>query len=389
MFIACALTNHVLRSELLYSKGAKTNEYTGGQIFFNPYINSLDYGIRLSGDLGPNMKRLTDEVYQAMLPSPRSSKFLTNLYQAEAPPSEFRDQVIIPFLNVYFYPYTAAQVRQQLFDLPNWEYYYVIFSVVPDSVLLKASWEIIQKHPLFAIEYTARNLWYFLYQPGYFHTRFNPVPMFHGGIFFPLDGQIAIGGGAFGANAAILGLPARATGELAFDTYGLQPDWMRRLYAGIRFTWLASYDAIMRGMFVFMVAAWSVLILHLSSVWSQSVRMRKWVEFIGADQLSAYVLYISVFIFYNAIITAAFTDPDYRYGDMVLLIKLLLAGIGCIAVGRFARGLLRPLLPSLRKGHDCTLASPIDLHEGRVLGTSLIVAIAISAAWAWYMIAHT
>lgn len=186
LFIGLASANHVLRSEIFYSNGAKPNEYLGGQIFYNPYINSLDYGIQLSGDLGPDMKEVTDRMYDAMLPSPRSSEFLRKYWGGEASSDEFRKNVIIPFEARYFFPYSAEAFRQQLYRVPNWEYYLMIVTVVPDLVLLRASWEIVKAHPLFTLLFTARNMWYFLYEPGYFHTRFNPIPIFRGGLFFPL-----------------------------------------------------------------------------------------------------------------------------------------------------------------------------------------------------------
>jgi hypothetical protein len=56
------------------------------------YLNSTEYGITLSEDIGPNMKQVTDDVYQATLPSPRDSEFLKKFLGFDSPPSDFRDK---------------------------------------------------------------------------------------------------------------------------------------------------------------------------------------------------------------------------------------------------------------------------------------------------------
>jgi hypothetical protein len=389
LFVLLALANHALRAELLYAADGKSHEYTGGQIFYDVYMNSLDYGMQLSEDLGPNMKQITDKMYEAMLPSPRSSEFLRTFWDGESPSQQFRDQVITPFLTKYFYPYTAKEFRVQLYRLPNWEYYWMICRLVPDSVLLRASWEIIKAHPLFVVLFVARNTWYMLYEPGYFHTRFNPIPIFHGGLTFPVDGQEAIGGKVFGAEATILGLPARATREVGFDTLEAQPNWIKQLYRGIRAIWLDWYDTVMHGLFFLTVAAWAALLLDWATMWVRPGTLRKWSECIGANQLSAHVLYLSVFLLYNSVVTAAFSEPEYRYSDMLMLPKLLLAGLGCVALARLLREFLCSLSPALREGRKHVSAQTIDVHEGPVVAVAGAVATAICVGWAWYMIVQT
>ena len=366
----------------MYSHGAKPNEYTGGQIFYNPYINSLDYGIQLSSDLGPSMKEVTDRMYEAMLPSPRSSEFLRRFWDKEDPSPEFRKTVIIPFEARYFYPYSAEEFRQQLYRLPNWEYYYMIITIVPDAVLLRASWEIVKAHPFFALRFAARNIWYFLYEPGYFHTRFNPIAIFHGGLFFPLDGQASMGGKIFGAQASILGLPARATQEVAFDTFEAQAGWMKRLYLAVRDAWLASYDEVMHAVFFLFAPAWAAMVINWLAAWARAYRLRRWSAAVAADQLAPHVLYVTVFLLYNALPTAAFAEPDYRYGHMLFLVKITLAGFGAIALTRIGREFLRPLVP---KAYPENTALAVDFRRAPLLALSGGMAIAVCTSWAWYM----
>jgi hypothetical protein len=111
--------------------------------------------------------------------------------------------------------------------------------VVPDRKLLGASFEIARAYPLFPMRFAMRNFWYFLYKPG-FHTRYNIGPIFQGGLFYPPDGQAAIGGALYGAAVSMLGLPPRATQEIGFDPSSVQSPWIRYLYRSIRMVWLGS-----------------------------------------------------------------------------------------------------------------------------------------------------
>lgn len=386
--IVVMFANHYLRQELFYYGGTKPNAYIGGQVFYNLYMNSAEYGIRLSGNPGPAMREVTDNVYRAMLPRPRSSRFLNKFLGVEEPPSDFRDKVVIPFAEKYYYPYSAEEFREQLYRTPNWEYYLLILDVNPDPVLLRASWEIARAYPLLPIRLTARNLWYFLYKPGYFHTRYNPAPIFRGGLFYPPDGQAAIGGAAFGASAAILGLPPRAATELAFDSFKAQPNWLRRLYLGVRMIWLRSYNAVARGLFFLIAVAWLALIADWATRLSRFSGLRRWSDAVGAGQLTKHVLYVSVFLLYNAAAIAAFAEPDYRYSYMTLLVEVVLAGLGGIVLARLAWEFLRPLVPPLSEGRHESPALALDPIGASLIALAVALAVAVCAGWAWYMSVH-
>ncbi|MBV9551830.1 MAG: hypothetical protein JO032_03450, partial [Alphaproteobacteria bacterium] len=54
-------------------------------------------------------------------------------------------------------------------------------------------------------------------------------------------------------------------------------------------------------------------------------------------RLAAHVLYSTVFFMYNALVTAAFAEPDYRYHHMTILLKVVIAAYGVIALTWLAR----------------------------------------------------
>lgn len=350
--------------------------YTGQQIFYNLYMNSKEYGIILSEDLGPGIRAITDQIHEAMLPEPRSSEILKSFMNWESNPSDFTEKVTIPFLNKYFFPYSAAEFRSQLYRDPNWEYSLLMTVVVPnDQLFLKASWEVVRAYPLYPLKYAARNLWLLMYEPGYFHTRFNPVPLFRGGQFFPFDGQAGIGGSIFGAASAALGLPAKASREIGFDSLAAQPDWARQLYGAIKSAWFAGYDAAVRISLALMLIAWLYVALYGAAIFVPSFGITRRLAVLGGPDLVAPIICVSVLLMYNALATAVFAEPDYRYHHMIVPIKVVLAGFGAIAVARLLLVLV-PRKVRLRHVHNPVL---------------LMAALALIACvlWSWYFSRQT
>jgi Dolichyl-phosphate-mannose-protein mannosyltransferase len=90
MFVIVAGLYQVQRYEMFdMANRTEVPSYTGQQIFYNLYRNSAEYGIVLSEDLGPNLKRITDKVHDALLPDPRSSRTLRSFVGLEQSPNEF------------------------------------------------------------------------------------------------------------------------------------------------------------------------------------------------------------------------------------------------------------------------------------------------------------
>ena len=105
--------------------------YTGQQLFYNPYINSGEFGVRLSPQqIGPNMARLDRELREQLSPSVREAPVLEGLYAQW--PKEFADK--------YVTPYTLAELIERIYTEPNYEYYIILCSVEShDSVYLGAA----------------------------------------------------------------------------------------------------------------------------------------------------------------------------------------------------------------------------------------------------------
>lgn len=370
----------------MFEKGQATKpSYTGQQIFYNLYINSAEYRITLGPELGPNMRAITDIIREKMQPDPRHSSELAALAGFNTASPEFRDKVLTPFYEKHFFRFSPDELSHELYRNPNWEYYWLMcLTVAKDPIFVGASWEIFLAHPLYAAEFTLRNLWYFIYNPGWFHTRFNDSPIFQGGLFFPPDGQQSIGGNIVSAASSALPSLDRAQREAAFDTLADQPRWMRNLYAGARASWLSHYHQAVSVLFWLMIVAWSVALLHLAGRLGVQWAAR-FAEALGASDFSGAIIGLSAFFLYNALVTCAFSEPDYRYHHLILPVRLALAGFGAIAGWRTVR-----LATSVR-----LFPRPI-WQRPEVCGPQLVeivaagvMLMAMHAAWAWYLVSHT
>jgi len=203
-----------------------TPSYLGRQIFYDPYLNTLDYGIRLSPhDVGPNFTRALDELRNRLQPSPRDSEFVQTQYGRTDYKAEFAD--------AYIDPLTTDELMDQVLARPNWEYYTLLCLANDDHLLLAAALEIARTHPSLILRYSIRNFLHFTFNPGYKHSRYNVNPFGPEGLpFFPAEAAV---------DDDIAAFPARAARELSFDPVPHEPFVVHRLFSVIRTVWLKSY----------------------------------------------------------------------------------------------------------------------------------------------------
>lgn len=384
IFLVVMGLNGVHRYDMFVKGRPVPLSYTGQQLFYNLYMNSAEYGITLGPELGPDMRTITDIVHEKMLPDPRDSATLAEFSGIRTASPEFRDKVLTPFYEKYFFPFTADEFSRQLYRQPNWEYYWLMCLVVDnDPIFVRASWEIFRAHPIFAVKFTLRNLWRFMYNPGWFHTRYNVTAIFQGGLFFPPDGQEAIGGTV--ASTAD-GLPnlGPAQREASFDTLGAQPRWIRTSYAAVRSAWLGSYHRATLVLFWLMIAAWAAVLVHWIARlgWRPAVRLS---DALSTSELHGPIVGISVFFLYNALVTCAFAEPDYRYHHLILPVRVVLAGFGAIVGWRAIRSAMA-LWRSQPLPVWAELAT-VRFGQSQV-AVAAILMLAMYGSWAWYMTEH-
>ena len=225
IFVAGNVTYSKYRTSVLGNLPA-----VGITAFENIYLNSSEYGIKLSPNDGPALKHIYERAYQCALPSPAKAKWL-------------QDGPSTPdFMAKHFYKYTARELVDQVFTHSNREYLYYLLGCISSSwpeinhYMLMASIETLKAHPLYVLSYAARNSLQLLYDPGWRHNRNTLEPHMRGGLLFPFGGATTHGRDNVGDN-----LPEPAMSEARFIPLVRQPEWIKKSYLRIESAWARYY----------------------------------------------------------------------------------------------------------------------------------------------------
>jgi hypothetical protein len=294
-FAASIVAYQAYRSHVFAGTGRDGRpSYTGEQVFYNAYINSVEYGVDLAAEPGVAMARVRDEVRRALRPTPRLNPLIGNfIADQNEPPGFAEENLLLP---------SVEALSERIWRQPNYEYWMLITLIVDDRTLLRATLEIVAAHPGYFAAYTLRGAAHFLFAPGYAHTRYNthgysPV----GQRFYPEETDLT----------EVAKFPARAQAELG------RPAPFPALMAGIASLWVPAYGTYIGITSILMIVGW------LSALAAPSQFTR---AFLGCFAAATLLL------LYNALIVGAFVDPDYRYEAMVLVLRGLVAGFAILAL---------------------------------------------------------
>lgn len=370
---------------------AETPSYTGKQIFYNPYINSYDYGIRLSPEyVGPNTVFLKKVLYEHLKPD--VTAYIQEHYVAKDAARASAQK----FAEANMYPFTADEFIARVFTIPNWEYYNLLISAADDQVALKAAFEIARAYPTLIIRYSARNFYHFIFDPGYAHTRYNLNGFGRVGLhFYPADGQIADGESER--------LPPRVVREARFDPLSKEPKVVRHLFDSIASVWTKTYRKFVFVSAILMVIAWLSVIVSITCIIVGYFRQQSQPELklqnmlVFKGEFIGCVLIASGILIYNTAVTAIFADPDFRYRHMVDLQVLLVAGLGLIAGQHWINLIfdrhLSALFAKRKTVTQFTCMQSVDvfrrLTATQIAISSLCLVGAIYVTWAFFMLHYT
>src|SRR5262245_8205585 len=239
IFVSAAALYQWHRYEIFDMRNqASVPSYSGQQILYNLYINSGEFGIRISPKIGPNLDHVTEVLREKLQPNPRDSVYLRS-YLADLPAAFVEEHVL---------PYTSDQLIERIYDAPNWEYYLWLASADEnDQTYLKASGEIARAYPVYVANYGLRNLLKLLFDPGYAHTRHNARGFHKIGLQF-----LPVTGGVVGAER----LDARALNEVKYFPLPEQSARIQRAMHNIKAFWDTHFIDFVRYTSVLMVVAW-------------------------------------------------------------------------------------------------------------------------------------
>ncbi len=312
--LACALIYADHRARLLgVTRNGTVPSYVGRQIFYNLYMNSAAFGIRVDPSIGPATAHLFDRARDVLATGSLHAEALEAFYRAQNIPQAAR--------RFWFTRFDGANGAfiDSLERHPSYDYFEFFCQVEKnDRAFLLAAREIVDKHPLYPLRYTLRNLGLFFFSPGYAHGRFGLTFDSFGpqrASFPPLEPEIATAQ----LNAFV---PEPGKAELLRPA----PHFIASLRQRLRpllIAWEHGYRAGDRVLLTLALVAVATL-------------------FRGPRELRAPTAIAWLCLLYNAFITSAFAEPSYRYHFMVLPVRCTLAGLGLATVGsitaRFGAG---------------------------------------------------
>jgi hypothetical protein len=364
-----------------------TPSYTGAQTFYNPYLNTLDYGITLSPrDVGPSFALALTRLRDQLKPDPKDSEFM-RMHYLGSPAAQ-------GFAEANMFPLTPDELVAETLKRPNYEYYTLICEANDDNVLLSAAFEIVRAYPAVILRYSARNFFHFIFDPGYSHTRYNFNPFRPVGlIFFPADAPIA---------GDLSLLSAQAVREINFDSAWSRPATVDQLLDKIKRVWWHLYRTMITVLSYLMVATWAVGIAGLAGFerWRSKRKSPDATKAAGAPTLSgalvASIVIASLVFLYNAAVTAVFVEPDFRYREMVDLQAILIAGLGLASVPYWLNVALGPILAAkvaTRWDQAAQLTYTYDIWRRctALQLAAIVIGVAVTglAAWTLFMLKNT
>ena len=390
LFTACATAYTAYRNSVL----GDPPPILGQQVFYNVYLNSADYGVKITPDIGPATRAVLERTYQSFLPSPAKSA----IYKDGPSPPEFMAE--------HFYNYSADELLAKVTSEPNWEYYLVFLSANDDRSLLLMSFEIAKRYPLYIAGMTLRNAWRLLYDPGWSHSRYTTKPLGREGLHFPLQGATT-------AQMYNVGdrVPEPALDEATYRPLASAFRVVRDFYYLEERLWELQYHRVTQVIFCFMMVSWISTGLGLLRRCFHHKRLLRWSKLWLSERVIAATLGISTLLLVNVGLTALLVDPLYRYDFSLLLLKMMLAGVGCVVsinlLGYWAANLpvhRRPLIfdewrwsqkvtgeqnPVRYEAPPEGSTSMLRCPRPAAIAVSLCLAVVVCggiAAWAWNLV---
>lgn len=365
----CALAYAAHRVSLLgETPQGHVPSYFGHQIFYNLYVNSADYGVRVEPSLGPATAHLFARAREQIKDGSLDSKALDEWYHAHNFPEPTKERWFTGFNG------RPEAFIETLIQEPSHDYFeFFSFAEQDDRVFLDASLEIVKHYPIYPLRYTRRNLFLLLWSPGVAHGRYGGRSFAEEKIYFlPFTGSFAV-------EQVKAYVPPPGRDELLAPNSRLARSIIEWLDPTID-QWKRYYRD--GNQVVFMLAA----VALIGALFGQ-----------GALRAAACIAWL--FLLYNATVTAAFAEPNYRYHFFLVPILLVCAGLGvaiifgCVmwTARMLVRYLplpgdlvnwLRPPVQFVVTGVTAFRNVPESLVNYRLLATLLAVA-AVIAAVAW------
>ncbi len=291
----------------------------GMQIFYSTYLYLGDFGYRLSPDIGPNTKILLEKLREGLKPGAPQSVLVKRGLPDDPP--EFMDK--------HVYAYTPDELYEIIRTRPNEEYWAILMAIDPnDQFYLDVAKEIARSHPWYIVEYSMRNLWHAVFDPGYATTRYNVNGYGKTGNDFIPGSQ---GWGARSEDSVEQYGP-RAVGEMKYFPLKSKSQIVQDFFHWVENRWIVHFHKYIWSTSLLIGVAWIGAVLGALSWVIPRARFCKTVKIAGIDKMMAPVIAASALMLYEDLATAMFSQPLYRYFHMTEPLRLVIVGFGAVFI---------------------------------------------------------
>jgi hypothetical protein len=362
----CMFTYAEHRTRLLgVTMEGSVPSYKGRQIFYNLYVNSPDFGVKVDESLGPATARLYAKARNELKKGSLEGERMNIWYRAHNFPDTAK----------YFW-FTQFNGKNEAFidsliNHPSHDYFeFFCWVETTDQVFLHSAIEIVRKYPLYPIQIMLKNAALFFWTPGYAHGRFGlSFDSFgrEGLNFLPLNGDIA--------TAQIEAyIPDPGKMELLSRDKALILE-LRAKTEYLEKIWKKNYEIFNQIAFILAVIALVGMIVSRNH--SRPAIAVTW-----------------LFLLYNVLVTSAFAEPNYRYHFFVIPMLLVLAGLGAGFVFTATTELHRRL-PQLRRVwpfidtkpelSDQELSPDFKRNQCFFYAAIALIALSVAIGWAYLL----
>jgi hypothetical protein len=302
----------------------------GMQILYPAYLYMAEFGVRLSPDMGPNTKFMLDKLREGLQPGTRGSPLIDRALPDDPP----------EFMEKHVYAYTPEKLFELISTEPNEEYYWIMYNAYDpdDEFHFKVAMEIWRSHPWYIVEYSVRNLWHSLFDPGYSTPRYSTIgwgPM--GNDFIP-----ATQGWGVRSEDPVTQYGVRAAREMEYFPLKNQPPAVQRIFAEIENLWQNYYHVYVWTTAVPIMIAWMGVFMGAACWVVPRTGFCRVLKSAGVDKLVGPIIAASALLLYEDLATAMFSQPHYRYFHITEPWRLVVAGFGVA----FVMGLLSCVWPT-------------------------------------------
>jgi hypothetical protein len=370
---------------------ASTPSGKGMQIFYGAYLYLGDFGYRLSPDFGPNTKVMLEKLRQGLQPSVRESELVKRGLPDDPP----------EFMEKYVYAYTPDQLFEKICTEPNEEYWAILLVIdTNDQFFLDVAKEIDESHPIYLVQYTLRNLWHSVFDPGYATTRYNVQGYLKTGNDFVPGTQ---GWGSVSEDP-VTQYGHRAENEMRYFPLKTEPFVVQRAFDVVRILWFRNFPTYIWITSALIIIAWiGAMLGALCWLIPRSPFCGRIMKAAGLEKLMAPIIAVSALVLYEDLATAMFSQPVYRYFHLTEPLRLVIAGFGVALVVGVLSSVWRGDIAAARASSTQPVGEGLvgriqkyDLldgyfgpHRARWVFWLIVLNAGLFAWWGSSMVAHT